>query len=126
MELTAAHLRYLLAIYELTRTRPQVVAVDVSKTLGVSKPSVTRMLGVLRERGLLLQERYGKISLTEEGGHLAAAYDGGVRRLAARLEEAGLDLTAEERTGLACLLAASLPVRAREALLAHANPELDT
>lgn len=126
MELTAAHLRYLLAIYALARARSQVVAVDVSKTLGVSKPSVTRMLGVLRERGLLLQERYGKISLTEEGRRLAAAYDGCVRCLGARLEETGLDLTEEERTGLACLLAASLPARTREALLTHAESNPDT
>ena len=117
MELTASHLRYLLAIYACTRSRPQVVAVDVAKTLGVSKPSVTRMLGVLRERGLLHQERYGKISLTEEGGRLAEAYDSCIRRLSARLEGAELDLTEEERLELACLLAASLPARTREAVL---------
>ena len=117
MELTAAHLRYLLAIYELTGMRPQVVAVDVAKALKVSKPSVTRMLGVLRERGLLQQERYGKIFLTEEGSRLAAACGGCVQRLSAGLESAELGLTEEERLSLACLLAASLPARVLDTLM---------
>ena len=122
MELTASHLRYLLAIYACTRSRPQVVAIDVAKTLGVSKPSVTRMLGVLRQRGLLHQERYGKICLTEEGERLAAACRSCVRRLSARLEDTGLGLTEEERLGLACLLTASLPARVRDVVLAQ-RPE---
>ena len=65
MELTQTHLRYLLAIYDLAQTTPGVSAGDVSKVLAVSKPSVTRMMGLLMERGLLVRERYGKVFLTD-------------------------------------------------------------
>ena len=58
MELTQTHLRYLLAIYDLAQTTPGVSAGDVSKVLAVSKPSVTRMMGLLMERGLLVRERF--------------------------------------------------------------------
>ena len=73
MELTQTHLRYLLAIYDLAQTTPGVSAGDVSKVLAVSKPSVTRMMGLLMERGLLVRERYGKVFLTGKNGTAAGA-----------------------------------------------------
>ena len=47
MEITQTNLRYLLAVYELMGSNAGVAAVEVSRRMGVSKPSVTRMLGVL-------------------------------------------------------------------------------
>ena len=57
MQLTKTHLRYLLAIYELAQTSPGVSAGAVAKVLAVSKPSVTRMMNLLMDRGLLVRER---------------------------------------------------------------------
>ena len=117
MELTSTHLRYLLAMEDLARTTPGVSAGAVAKALGVSKPSVTRMMNLLTDRGLLVRERYGKGFLTEEGLALAAEYRRRMEVLRRRIPRMGLDLTDGELTEAACLLALSLPVRAL--------PELD-
>ena len=42
-------------------------AVDIANELGYSKPSVTRAMGVLKKAGLVDQELYGTIQLTEAG-----------------------------------------------------------
>ena len=63
-ELREAHLRYLLAIYELGRTQPDVGTLDIANALGYTKASVTKMAGTLMDMGLLVREKYGKIYLT--------------------------------------------------------------
>lgn len=68
MELSQAHLRYLLAIGELSQGKAAVSSTQVARVLQVSRPSVTRMLAVLAEKDLVTKERYGKIILTETGG----------------------------------------------------------
>ena len=101
MELTQTHLRYLLAIYDLAQTTPGVSAGDVSKVLAVSKPSVTRMMGLLMERGLLV---------------LAARdYQGRMERLRELIPKMGLSLSEEELADTAYLLAAALPEHATSA-----------
>ena len=71
MELSQAHLRYLLAIGELSQGKAAVSSTQVARVLQVSRPSVTRMLAVLAEKDLVTKERYGKITLTETGAALA-------------------------------------------------------
>ena len=39
MELTSAHLRYLLAIYEVSRTHLDISSRSIAEKLGVTKPS---------------------------------------------------------------------------------------
>ena len=73
MELSQAHLRYLLAIGELSQGKAAVSSTQVARVLQVSRPSVTRMLAVLAEKDLVTKERYGKIILTETGAALASA-----------------------------------------------------
>lgn len=68
MELSQAHLRYLLAIGELSQGKAAVSSTQVARVLQVSRPSVTRMLAVLAEKDLVTKERYGKIILTETRG----------------------------------------------------------
>lgn len=109
MELTNAHLRYLLTIYELGQNVLDVCAAEVAKAMGVSKPSVTRMLGIFMERGLLVRERYGKIYLTDTGVLLARRYSKRVELLCARIPAMKLALTEDETMALACLLATELP-----------------
>ena len=40
MELTSAHLRYLLAIYEVSQTHLDISSRSIAEKLGVTKPSV--------------------------------------------------------------------------------------
>ena len=65
MELTSAHLRYLLAIYEISRTHLDISSRSVAEKLGVTKPSVVRILNLLMERGMIVKEHYGKIYRTD-------------------------------------------------------------
>ncbi len=108
MELSDAHLRYLAAIYELSRSTLDVGAAGVARAMNVSKPSVSRMLGVLMEKGLLVKERYGKIYLTDRGVLLARAFVKKADDVRARLPALGLDLSVEEQEEAACYLAALL------------------
>ena len=93
MELSQAHLRYLLAIGELSQGKAAVSSTQVARVLQVSRPSVTRMLAVLAEKDLVTKERYGKITLTETGAALAHQLQAGLRDLERRLPALGLDLT---------------------------------
>ena len=109
MEWTCTHLRYLLAIYTLSQKAPNVGAAAVARALGVSCPSVTRMLGILTQRGLLERERYGKIHLTDQGLVLARTFSRKVALVTERLPRMELALAEEELYQAACLLAATLP-----------------
>lgn len=111
MELSQAHLRYLLAIGQLARDKGAVSSAQVARALQVSRPSVTRMLAVLAEKDLVTKERYGKINLTETGAALAHRLQTGLRDLERRLPALGLDLDPEETTAVAGVLAAALPER---------------
>lgn len=116
MELTSTHLRYLLAIYQLSQTRSAVSSVDVAGALQVSRPSVTRMLNILAEKDLVTKERYGKIALTERGSDLSRQQWDYILRLARLLPALGLDLSEREAKEAALALAAVLPSRCREEL----------
>lgn len=89
MELSQAHLRYLLAIGELSQGKAAVSSTQVARVLQVSRPSVTRMLAVLAEKDLVTKERYGKITLTETGAALAHQLQAGLRDLERRLPGPG-------------------------------------
>ena len=107
MELSQAHLRYLLAIGELSQGKAAVSSTQVARVLQVSRPSVTRMLAVLAEKDLVTKERYGKIILTETGAALAHQLQAGLRDLERRLP--ALDLDREETAAVAGALASVLP-----------------
>ena len=111
MELSQAHLRYLLAIGRLARETGAVSSAQVARALQVSRPSVTRMLAILAEKDLVTKERYGKITLTETGAALARQLRAGLRDLERRLPALGLDLDRQETAAVAGALAAALPER---------------
>ena len=71
MRLTDALIRCLLALLSLTRLGGEIASKDVSTVLGVSRPSVHRMLENLGKAGLTEKKPYGAVKLTEEGLHLA-------------------------------------------------------
>ncbi|WP_264472837.1 metal-dependent transcriptional regulator [Intestinibacillus massiliensis] len=58
---------YLETILTLERRNGVVRSIDIANELGFSKPSVSRAMGVLKKAGLIEQEAYGNIQLTEAG-----------------------------------------------------------
>ena len=58
---------YLETIYQLSLERSSVRSVDVAESMGYSKPSVSRAVGLLKQGGYLLMEKDGSLTLTESG-----------------------------------------------------------
>ena len=58
---------YLETIYQLLQERGSVRSVDVAESMGYSKPSVSRAVGLLKKGGYLLMEKDGSLTLTESG-----------------------------------------------------------
>lgn len=66
-KLTPSSEDYLEAILELSNQDNTVRSVDIASHLQVSKASVNKAMGVLRDMGLIEQAHYGQIHLTEQG-----------------------------------------------------------
>ncbi len=62
---------YIETIYVLTKSRPDVRAIDVGEHMGFSKPSVSRALGILKSGGYVAVSPEGYLSLTETGMEVA-------------------------------------------------------
>ena len=118
-ELREAHLRYLLAIYELGKSTPDVGTQAVAKALNCSKASVTKMMATLMDMNLLVREKCGKIYLTDTGFLLAKDMLRCVEVICDRLPAVGFDLTREETAALARAIVLSLPEHCRERLPRH-------
>jgi len=58
---------YLETIYVLTRKSTSVRSVDVAESMGYSKPSVSRAIGILKAGEYITVDRSGFITLTEKG-----------------------------------------------------------
>lgn len=71
MRINEATENYLEAILILEEKDTQVRMSDVAKMLKVSKPSVNKALGVLKDAGYILHQKYGTILLTDEGREYA-------------------------------------------------------
>jgi len=121
MEISNAHLRYLLAIQELSMISPEVSSAGVARLLGVTKPSVTIMTDALVKRELVKKERYGKIMLTERGKTEAVRFGRKVDAVRGRLPLLGIRMTDQEMMEAACMLAGIL---SEEALGFDGSPEL--
>ena len=67
-KVSMSHEDYLEAIIMLGGTTEKSVrSVDIAKQMGVSKASVNKAVGLLKERGLVDQPYYGDVTLTAEG-----------------------------------------------------------
>jgi len=67
-KISMSHEDYLEAIVMLGGSTEQPIrSVDVAKQMNVSKASVNKAIGLLKERGLAEQPYYGDITLTEKG-----------------------------------------------------------
>ena len=62
---------YMETIYVLNKANSQVRSVDISEHMGYSKPSVSRAVHLLEEKGYIRIDGDGLITLTEDGQALA-------------------------------------------------------
>ena len=62
---------YLEAILVLSKQGGGVRSVDIASMLGVSKPSVSHAMKLLREDGYIAMDRYGTVTLLEKGEEIA-------------------------------------------------------
>lgn len=58
---------YLETIYVLSENMPIVRAIDICEHRGVSKPSVSRAVGILKKGGYIICGEDGGLTLTEKG-----------------------------------------------------------
>lgn len=72
--LTAAHVRYLLAIKRLY-TENGLYSSEIAKELGVTKPTVHNMMDVFLERNYIYKEPQGPVYLTKYGMRVADEYE---------------------------------------------------
>ena len=62
---------YLETIYELSQKQSAVRSIDVAESMGYSKPSVSRAVGLLKQGGYLVMDKDGFLTLTESGIQIA-------------------------------------------------------
>lgn len=86
---------YLEAILKLQQAHGRVRSIDIAKELDYSKPSVSRAMSILKERGLIEMEDR-EITLTEEGMKIASSIYSRHRYLQNFLQELGVDAQTAE------------------------------
>lgn len=109
MSLSQTHLRYLLTVYELSLTTPDVSSAQVAAKLGVKKSSVSAMLTALMKEKLLVKKRYGKIYLTDTGCICSKELEKRISLICSRLPRLGLGLDSRQARCAACAIASVLP-----------------
>ena len=62
---------YLETILVLTHRNGEVRSIDIAREMGVSKPSVSRAMSLLKNGGFILIDEFGYITFTEDGKHIA-------------------------------------------------------
>lgn len=75
-ELSAALEDYLETIAQLENDNGRARVTDISRTLGVSKPTVTEAINKLSQMGYVKREKYGPVELTEQGKNIARQTQG--------------------------------------------------
>jgi len=64
---------YLRAVYEIVQQKGYARTNDISKELNVQQPTVVEMMKKLHNKGLVVYEKYGDVSLTPRGRDIAEA-----------------------------------------------------
>ncbi len=108
---------YLETIYVLSQQRTNVRAIDIGEELGYSRPSVSRAMHLLKDEGLVKNDEYGFVKLTEAGKVLA-------KRIYERhtvLTQILVDLGVDEKTASedACRLEHYISDTSFDAIKAH-------
>ncbi len=110
---------YLETIYLLSKSKSAVHAVDVAEQMKYSKPSVSRAVGLLKEKGHISVDNGGEITLTQNGKELAESIFERHTVLEKVLESLGVDkkIAAED----ACRIEHVISTESFEALKRHIN-----
>lgn len=116
-KLSAANIKYLLALDALCREDKGARCVDLAAVIGVTKPSAHTMLNTLKEMRLLEKGRYGAAQLTEEGRKLAELYGACFGWLCGYLEKI-LPEEADVKT-VVCAMLAEIPTDSIAAMYSH-------
>lgn len=92
MRSTESREDYLETILVLSQEKPYVRSVDVAERLGVTKPSVSRAISLLRTAGMIRMDPHdGALTLTEEGRSVAEHVYDRHRLLTSLLTSLGVD-----------------------------------
>ena len=87
---------YLKAIYILQKDKGMVRSIDVAEQIGVSKPSVSHAVKLLREGGFIVMEDDYTLHLTGLGQEIAEKLYERHQYFTDRLTGAGVDVTTAE------------------------------
>lgn len=87
---------YLKAIYILQQEKVRVRSMDVAERMGVSKPSVSHAVKLLREGGFLVMDDDYTLRLTELGQEIAEKLYERHQYFTEQLTGAGVDVTIAE------------------------------
>lgn len=92
---------YLETIHILEKNYGHAHSIEIAKRLGVSKPSVSKAMNYLKDKGLVNKEAYGPITLTKKGKEISKQIYTNHRLMSLFLEHS-LELTVEEAEESAC------------------------
>ena len=82
---------YLEAILMLSKQGSAVRSIDIATMLGVSKPSVSHAMKLLREDGYIAMDRYGTVTLLDKGAEITNHIYERHRVLSSLLERLGVN-----------------------------------
>ena len=91
MEIHESAEDYLEAILRLSQKNSEVRSVDIASMLGVSKPSVSHAMKLLREDEYIAMDRYGTVTLLEKGAAIARRIYERHRVISSMLESLGVN-----------------------------------
>ena len=115
MEIRQSAEDYLESILVLSKKGGGVRSIDIATRLGVSKPSVSHAMKLLREDGYIAMDRYGTVTLLEKGAEIANQ----IYERARMLE--GLGVPAEIAMEDACKMEHDISQESFEKIKAHYN-----
>ena len=81
MKHCAGQTKYLIAISELLRKNGTVRCINISEYIGVSRPSVSKMLRCLADSGLVCEDFCNSVRLTDQGKAAVSEIDGSFREV---------------------------------------------
>lgn len=114
---------YLEAILVLSKQGGGVRSVDIASMLGVSKPSVSHAMKLLREDGYIAMDRYGTVTLLEKGEEIAMRIYERHQVLTKLLE--GLGVSEEVAKADACKLEHDISDESFEKIKEHLKGRVD-
>ena len=114
---------YLEAILVLSKQGGGVRSVDIASMLGVSKPSVSHAMKLLREDGYIAMDRYGTVTLLEKGEEIAVRIYERHQVLTKMLE--GLGVSEEVAKADACKLEHYISNESFEKIKEHLKGKVD-